>query len=101
MMHMGDAQSLNDLEIHPVSSRSLISSSMKDLYFKGIVYSFFATDGPVVCRSISTRFVLQKSVGDLEMIHVKLFNIALSLLWINDGTFVSCSFIDGLLSLCV
>ena len=73
---------------------------MKDLYFEGIVYGYVATGGPVVGRSISTRYVLLKSAEDLEMIHVKLFNIVLSFLCINGGTFASCSFIDGLLSSC-
>ena len=43
--------------------------------------------GSVVGRSISTKFALLKSVGDLEIIHInQLFNIALSLFWINGGT---------------
>ena len=69
---MGDAQSLSDFEIHPASSRNFISSSMKDLYFKGMVYGFDVTGRPVVGQSISTRFVLPKSVEDLETIHVNL-----------------------------
>ena len=37
MMQMGDAQLLSDLEMHLASSRSFISSSMKDLYLRGMV----------------------------------------------------------------
>ena len=69
---MGDAQLLSNFEIHPVSSRSFISSSTKDLYFRGMVYGFDATGRPVVGRSISTKFVLPKSAEDLETIHVNL-----------------------------
>ena len=98
---MGDAQWLSDLEMHPASSRSFISLSMKDLYFRGVVYGFVATDGPVVGRSISTKLVLLKSVGDLEIIHVdSLFNIVLSLCCITGGTFASCSCIGDLLLSC-
>ena len=67
---MGDAQLLSDFEIYPASSRSFISLSTEDLYFRGMVYGFDATGRPVVGRSISTRFVLPKSVEDLETIHV-------------------------------
>ena len=85
-MHMGDAQLLSDLEMHPASSRSFISLLMKDLYFSGMVYGFVAMGGPVVGRSISTKLVLLKSVGELEIIHVNsLFNIILSLYyWWNN-----------------
>ena len=47
-MQISDAQLLRDLEMHPASSRHLISSLMKALYFKGVVYSFVETGGPVV-----------------------------------------------------
>ena len=69
---MGDAQSLSDFEIHPASSRSLISSSAMDLYFRGMVYGFDASGRPIVGRSISTKFVLPKSAEDLETLHVNL-----------------------------
>ena len=67
---MVDAQLLSDFEIYPASSRSFISLSMKDIYFRGMVYGFDATGGPVAGRSISTKFVLPKFVEDLETIHV-------------------------------
>ena len=98
---MGDAQSLSDLEVHLASPRGFISSSMKDLYFSGMLYGFVATGGPVVRRSISTKLVLLKSVGDLEIMHVNsLFNIVLSLCCITGRTFVSCSCIGDLLLSC-
>ena len=98
---MGDAQLLSDLEMHLASSRSFISLSMKDLYFSSMVYGFIAMCGPVVGRSISTKLVLPKSVGDLEMMHVNLlFNIVLSLCCITGGTFASCSCIADLLISC-
>ena len=98
MMQMGDAQLLSDLEMQPAFSRSFISSSMKDLYFRGMVYGFVAMGGPVVGRSISTKLVLLKSVGDLEILHVNsLFNIVLSLFCITGVTFASCSCIGDLL----
>ena len=46
-MHMGHAQSLSDLEMHPASSRSFISLSTKDLYLRGMVLGFVDTGGPV------------------------------------------------------
>ena len=98
---MGDAQLLSDLEMHPASSRSFISSSMKDLYFSSMVYGFVAIGGPVVGRSISTRLVLPKSVGYLEIIHLNsLFNIVLSLCCITGWTFAFCSCISDLLLSC-
>ena len=52
-------------------------------------------------RSISTKLVLLKSVGDLEMMHVNsLLNIVLSLCGISGGTFASCSCIGDLLLSC-
>ena len=68
-MQMGDAQLLIDFEIQPVSSRTLISSTMNDLYLRGIVYGLDATGKPVVGRSISTKLVLPKSTDDLDIIH--------------------------------
>ena len=59
--------------MHLASSRSLISSSMKVLYFKGMVYGFIETGGPVVGRSISMRLVCPKSAEDLEIISSNLF----------------------------
>ena len=89
-MHIRDAQSLRDLEMHQASSRSLISSLMKVLYFKGMVYSFVETSGPVVGRSISMRLVCPKSVEDLEIISANLLvSIVLSLCWISNGTFAA------------
>ena len=100
-MHMRDAQLLSDLEMQPASSRSFISSSTKDLYFSGMVYGFIATGGPVVGRFISTKLVLPKSVGDLEMMHVNLlFNIVLGLCCISVRMFASCSCIGDLLLSC-
>ena len=79
-MHIGDTQSLRDLEMHLASSRSLISSLTKAFYFKGAVYGFVDTGGPVVERSISMRLVHPKSVGYLEIMSVNLLvNIVLSL----------------------
>ena len=63
-MQMGDVQSLSDFDMQPVSS-----SSMNDLYLRGIVYGLDATGKPVVDRSISTRLVLQKSADELDMMH--------------------------------
>ena len=100
-MHMGDAQLVSDLEMYPVSSGSFISLSMKHLYFSGMVYGFVAMGGPVVGRSISTKLVLLKSVGDLEIMHVNsLFNTVLSLCCITGRTFASCSCIHDLLLSC-
>ena len=67
MMHIGDAQSLRHLEMQQASFKSQIYSSTKDWYFKGIVYGFDDTGGPLVGKSISTRLVCPKSAGDLEM----------------------------------
>ena len=87
--------------MHLASSRSFISVSMKDLYFSGMVYGFVAMDGPVVGRSISTKLVLLKSAGDLEIIHVNsLFNIVLSLCCITGRAFAFCSCISDLLLSC-
>ena len=69
-MQMSDAQSLIDLEMQPASFRSFISSSMNDLYLRGIVYGLDATGKPVVGRSISTRLVLPKSADELDILHV-------------------------------
>ena len=92
MMHMGDAQSLSDLEMHPASSRSLISSLTKDLYLEGMVYGFVETSGPVVGRSISIKLVLPKSAGNVEMMPVNLLvSMVLSL---------CCSCIGDLLLSC-
>ena len=55
--------------MQPASSRSFISSSMNDLYFRGIVYGLDATGKPVVYRSIFTRLVLPKSADGLDIIH--------------------------------
>ena len=97
----GRCQSLSDLEMHLASSRSFILSSMKNLYFKGMVYGFVAMGGPIVGRSISTKFIQLKSAEDLETIHVNsLFNIVLSLFCINGGTFAFCSYISDLLLSC-
>ena len=91
-MHIRDAQSLSDLEMQLASSRSFLSSSTNNLYFKGIVYSFVETGGPVVGRSISIRLVLPKSVGDLEIISANLLvSILLSFCCMSNGTFASCS----------
>ena len=68
-MQMGDAQSLSDFDMQPASSRSFISSSMNDLYLRGIVYGLDATGKPVVARSISTRLVLPKCADELDMMH--------------------------------
>ena len=68
-IQMGDAHSLIDFEIQPASSRSFISLSMNDLYFRGILYGLDATDRPVVGRSISTKLVLPKSADDCEIMH--------------------------------
>ena len=68
-MQMGDAQSLIDFKMQPASSRSLISSSMNDLYLRGIEYGLEATGKPVVGRSISTKLVLPKPADDLDIIH--------------------------------
>ena len=65
-------QSLSDMEMHLASLRSFISSLTKDLYFKGMVYGFVETGGPVVGRSISIRSVLPKSAEDLEIISANL-----------------------------
>ena len=52
--------------------------------------------GPVVGRFISTKLVLPKYVGDLEIMHVNsLFNIVLSLCCISGVTFVSCNCIGN------
>ena len=68
---MGDAQSLIDFEMQPASSRSLIYSSMNDLYLRVIVYGLDAIGKPFVGRSFSTKFVLPKSADDVKIIHVK------------------------------
>ena len=66
--------------MQPASSRSLISSSTKVLYFKGMVYRFVETGGPVVGRSISMRLVHPKSAEDFEIISANLLiSILLSL----------------------
>ena len=66
--------------MHLASSRSLISSSTKVLYFKGMVYGFVEAGGPVVGRSISMRLVHPKSADDLEIISATLLvSIVLSL----------------------
>ena len=86
------------MTLHPASSRSLILSSMKDLYFRGMVYGFDVTWRPVVGRSISTKFVLPKSVEDLETIHVNLVLSMWSSWFLTScGISVSCSVIAGLL----
>ena len=59
MMHIGDTQVLRDLEMHPASSRSLISSLTKVLYFKGLVFHFVKTGGPIVGRSIFMMWFAQ------------------------------------------
>ena len=99
---MGEAQlHIMTWKCSPASSRSFISSSTKDLYFKGMVYGFVETGGPVVGRSISIRLVLLKSVGDLEMMPENLLvSIVCSLCCISNGTLASCSCIGDLLMLC-
>ena len=100
-MHIWDAQLLRDLEMHLASSISLISSSLKVLYFKGMVYGFVEIGGPVVGRSISMRLVHQKSAEDLEIISANwLVSIVLSLCWTSNGMFASCSWIGYLLLSC-
>ena len=59
-MQIGDVQLLIDFEMQPVSSSIFISSSMNDLYLRGIVYGLDATGKSVVGRSISTKLVLPK-----------------------------------------
>ena len=82
MMHIRDAQLLSDLEMQLASLRGFISSSMKDLYFKGMVYGSVETGGPVVGRFISMRLVHPKSAGDLEIISANLLvSIVLSVLY--------------------
>ena len=92
MMHIGDAQSLRDLEMQLAASKSWISSLMKDWYFKGIVYGFDDTGGYMVGRSISTRLVHPKSAGDLEMMLENLLaSMECNCCCVCAGTSVSCS----------
>ena len=101
MMHIGDAQSLGDLEMQPASSKSQISSSMKAWYLKGIVYSFDDTSGPVVDRSISTRLVCLTSAGDLEMMLENLLvSMECNCCCVSGGMSASCSWIGDLLLSC-
>ena len=97
-IQMGDVQSLSDFEIHPASSRSFISSSMKDLFFTGMAYSFDATGRPVVDRSISTKFAPPKAAEDLETIHVNsVLNMQSNWFLTSCGISTSCSVIASLL----
>ena len=96
-IQMGDAQSLIDFEMQLASSRSLISSSVNDLYLRGIVYGLDATGKPVVGRYISIKLVLPKSADDLETIHsywllIMWFSLSLA----DYGTSASCSIMVGL-----
>ena len=97
-MQMGDAQLLIDFEMQPASSRNFISSSMNDLYLRGMVYGLDVTGKPVVGRSISTKLVLPKSADNLDIIHATwLLIMQFTLSLAACGMSVSCSITAGLL----
>ena len=99
-MQIEDAQSLIDFEMQPAFSKSFISSSMNDLYLRGLVYGLDATGKPVVGRSISTKLVPTKSADNLDIIHsnwllIMWFSLSLAVC----GMYASCSITAGLLLL--